>query len=156
MFLPTGGGLQKPSRIIVHAMGEYIVSNGQAYTARDWLLNLGLSTHSLITPSGVNIRCRQDDQVAYHAKGYNVGSLGIEVLVPGVYRADKYHEFLLAITTHYVTDSAYWAAVEQCREWLKAHDISHIDRHSDLDPTRKQDPGSGFPWGIFLEDAANG
>ena len=145
-----GGGHQKPNRIIIHAMGEFIDDGtGRVYSAVDWLKNLKLSVHSLVTPSGVDIRCRDDDQIAWHAKGYNANSLGMEFLVPGVH---NYESFLTAIKTEYLTAEQYQAGVDQVREWMDQLSIGRIDRHSDVSPGRKQDPGEGFPWQQFLHD----
>ena len=147
--LPKGPANQLPDRIVVHAMAEYITHEGREYHAVDYLRMLGLSAHSLITPSGVRIRCRRENQGAWHAKGYNTNSLGVEVLVPGVH---DYESFLDFIQHDYMMPSQYEAVVDQALDWIGDYDILHIDRHSDIDPTRKKDPGDGFPWNRFLLD----
>lgn len=154
-----GNGQQSPSRIIIHAMGEFIyidIRSAQSldmppgeYHAYEFLELRRLSAHILGTPSGVKIRCREDNQGAWHAKGYNANSLSYEYLVPGLH---DYTSFLSAIKTPYVTDAAYQAGVEQILEWKARYGIDRIDRHSDVDPTRKYDPGDGFPWEKLLED----
>lgn len=126
-------------------MAEYV---GEEH-APDFLLRSGLSAHALVAPDGTLYRCRDDDQGAYHAKGFNQHSLGIEVLVAG--RHD-YSSFAKAIALHYITDAQYAAVLAQCREWLRLHDIAKVVRHSDLSPGRKIDPGAGFPWSKFLSD----
>jgi len=78
--LDAGFDNHSPKRIVIHAMGEYIDTEPVDYHAVDWLRKLGLSAHAFITPSGVVIRGRKDAQGAYHAKGYNAGSLGVEFL----------------------------------------------------------------------------
>jgi len=148
-LLPHGGGKQEPKRIVVHAMAEYIKYGEDVLHAYDFLKVVGLSAHSLITPSGVNIRCRKDGQIAYHAKGYNVDSLGIEFLVPGVH---DYESFLDEMENDYLTPVQYKAGLIQIGEWLETHDIQHVDRHGDLDPARKSDPGAGFLWRRLLKD----
>ena len=147
--LAKGAYAQQPSRIVVHAMAEFITDRGREWHAPEFLKNIGLSAHSLITPSGVRIRCRRETQGAYHARGFNRDSLGIEVLVPGVH---DYDSFIEAIKTPYMTKTQYHATVDQCREWLDEFHILSIDRHSDVDPERKHDPGDGFPWTDLLSD----
>ena len=93
--------------------------------------------------------CRADTQGAYHARGFNTNSLGIEILVPGIH---NYGTFLEAIKTGWCTEAAFKSAVEKVREWMKLYDISveNIKRHSDLSPGRKLDPGEGFDWDRFI------
>lgn len=149
--LSAGAPIQNPDSIIVHALAEYIVYNGKSMHAVDYLKFAGLSAHALITMSGVTIRCRRDDQGAYHAKKFNTNSLGIELLVPG--RHD-YESFLYTINNKdYLHIDAYLAAIRQVKSWVEKYSISidKIKRHSDVDPDRKQDPGNMFPWEAFIE-----
>jgi len=132
-------------------MAEYI-EDGITYHAVDYLNKLGLSAHSLITPSGVNIRCRKNGEGAYHAKNFNTDSLGIEILVPGVH---TYQTFIRKIQEPYCTQIQYDSTVSQVKDWIRIFGITEIKRHSDIDPTRKKDPGDGFPWTQFLEDVWN-
>jgi AmpD protein len=141
----------KPTMIVIHAMAEYVLADeGEDYDhAADFLQRLGLSAHVLAAPDGTLYRCRGDDEGAYHARGFNTDSLGIEVLVPG--RHD-YGSFLRAIGAEWVSNAQYAAVVQQCREWMKLYGIKTVVRHSDLSPGRKLDPGAGFPWARFMED----
>lgn len=146
-----GGAHQVPKMIVVHAMGEYIMTDdGGGYVhAVDFLERQGLSAHALVTPTGEIIRLRTDEEGAYHAKGFNTDTLGIEVLVAGNH---NYSTFLRAIDRPYIKAMQYVALVEQCREWVVKYGITRIVRHSDLSPGRKVDPGAGFPWAKFLDD----
>lgn len=135
----------------MHAMAEYLRVDGKIVSAADFLLRIKLSAHVLITPSGRRVRLREDEQGAHHARKFNRNSLGIEFLVPGIH---TYDTFLAAIQQPYVTDAAWRAGVVQTREWRELHNIAAIDRHSDVDPDRKKDPGKGFAWLDFLEAVA--
>jgi len=141
-------GIQLPDTIIVHAMGEYI---GNEH-AVPFLANHKppLSAHSLVDSIGTNYRCRLDTEGAYHAAEYNVNSLGIEFLVPGVYK--DYQSFLDAMKLDYVTEEAYQAGLAQIKDWLHNWPIKTIKRHSDVSPHRKADPGAGFPWQRLMSD----
>jgi len=148
-----------PSSIVIHSMAEYIHIDQAAsvalnipagdYHAFEFLDVSGLSAHILGTPSGVNIRCRYDNEIAWHARGHNTGSLGYEFLVPGLH---DYGSFLEAIKRPYLSAEQYQKGVDQVKQWANHFQIEKIDRHSDLDPTRKKDPGDGFPWEQFKKD----
>lgn len=118
--------------------------------AATFLRSNGLSAHALIKPDGTIIRCRRDNQGAYHAAGHNTNSLGVEFLVPGDH---DYASFVKAIgKSGWVKAAQLKAGVELVAEWVKTHEISftRIKQHSTLSPGRKVDPGSGFPWARFI------
>lgn len=145
-YLEHGGTvINNPDTVVVHAMGEYI---GRDHAVL-FLNKLKLSAHALIAPDGSVYRCRRDDQRAWHARGHNTNSLGIEFLVPGEH---DYSSFLSAIKNPYLTDAQRQAGLDQVREWLMLRPIKTITRHSDISPGRKVDPGDGFPWVDFLHD----
>lgn len=146
--LEFGGSHNEPNRIVVHAMGENI-RDDKVYNAVEWLAKLELSAHALVTPSGDVIRCRNDDEGAWHAKSFNTNSLGIEFLVQGIH---DYGSFIERIKTPWVTPAQYQAGLEQIKEWIYKFSIERIDRHSDVSPGRKVDPGAGFPWQQLLSE----
>lgn len=150
--LPNGPESQTPRRIIVHAMAYQIDYEGERLYAATFLERIGLSAHVLVAPDGQCIRCRSDREGAWHAKGFNTDSLGIEVLVPGVY---DYDGFLGKIQTEWVGDRQLHATADVvanwCHRWGIGTEPGELDRHSDVSPQRKADPGSGFPWTDFLE-----
>ncbi len=144
-MLTKGAIDNAPKQIVVHAMGETINNKGVKYGARDWLKYLGLSSHILVRPDGTLIRCRTDFEGAYHARGYNTDSLGIEFLVPGEH---DYTTFLKAIKKDWVSEAQYKGGAEKIQEWMDKFHI-HLDRvrrHSTISPGRKVDPGSGMDW----------
>lgn len=147
--LHKGAKSQTPSRIVLHAMSEYILYNDEYIHAHKFLKKIGLSAHALVCPNGDIIRCREDEQGAYHAKGYNKNSLGVEFLVEGKH---SYASFLEAISSYYLTLEQHIEGVELLRGWCRKWDIKSIDSHSVLSPSRKFDPGEGFPLEQFLKD----
>lgn len=154
-MLDHGTEVNNPKIIVVHAMGEYIDDGHTVKSARDFLDSYKLSAHILCEPNGDLIQCRADYQVAWHARGHNTNSLGIEVLVSGTH---NYVTFLRAIKKkNWATDEQMISAAEQVREWMYLYhiNIDKVVRHSDLSPDRKVDPGTGFNWIKFkkmLED----
>ena len=150
--LEAGSKTNSPRMIVVHAMGEFLLDPHPIH-ASDFLEKLGLSAHALVSPNGDITICRDDDQGAYHARGYNTDSLGIEVLVQGHH---NYGTFLEKIKTDWVTDEQWDATVTAVRHWMQAYDIPlhKVVRHSDISPGRKVDPGVGFKWEKFLEALA--
>lgn len=142
----------EPSRIVIHAMGENIQSdnNPEVYDhATVFLNNYKLSAHKLIAPNGDVYVCRFDNERASHARGFNTDSLGVEFLVQGNH---NYGTFINKIKTPYLTPEQYESGLMVVRDWKQLHDIQSIDRHSDLSPGRKVDPGLGFPYQEFIRN----
>ena len=113
--------------------------------------NEGLSAHGLIAPNGDTYVCRDDDQGAYHARGYNRDSLGVEFLVQGHH---DYGSFIEAIKSPWVSEEQLEAGIAAVKGWVDAYHIprDRVVRHSDISPGRKVDPGAGFPWEDFLNE----
>lgn len=147
--LEAGNKNNRPKMIVVHSMGEFLLDPHPIH-ATDFLEKIKLSAHALVAPSGDIYICRDDDQGAYHAKGYNTDSLGIEFLVAGHH---DYGSFLETIKTDWVTDEQWDAGVQAVRYWMESYDIPihKVVRHSDISPGRKVDPGVGFKWDKFKE-----
>ena len=158
-YTRIGGGVQVPDKLIIHCMAEYIevdspfetkgktIEAGK-YPAHDWLQMLGLSAHFLIEPNGDVIKQRSTKEICWHAKGFNTGSVGIELLVEGVW---NYSTFLKRIKEDWVTPQQMLTLIELSDDIIEYFDIpeDNILRHSDISPGRKHDPGSGFKWDLF-------
>ena len=142
--LKAGGGRQNPDRIVVHAMGEFIKVHGIIWPALDWLRFNGLSAHALITPSGTLMECRDPTLVAWHAKGHNLDSIGVEFLVPGVHDWGTFKEAIKV--WNWPSDNQYDAGRLLIDRWCGDFDIASkgVFTHHELDPTRRPDPGAGF------------
>lgn len=153
IFTPNeNGGSRRnsPRMIVVHAMGEFLLDPMPIH-ATDFLEKIGLSAHALVSPNGIVYITRDDDQGAWHAKGYNRDTLGIEFLVEGHH---NYGSFLEAIKRDYITEAQWDAGVTVVRGWVIAHNIQRdrVVRHCDISPGRKVDPGDGFKWMNFLDE----
>ncbi len=138
MPINIGEKSQSPSRIVIHAMAEFINGEDQTYYAVDWIRKCNLSVHAFVTPSGVVIRSRKDHEGAWHAREFNPDSLGVEFIVPGVHTEET---FMDAIKTEYLTDIQYKSGLVLVKKWKELFGITRIERHSDLSPGRKVDPG---------------
>lgn len=150
---PNGGGHQPyPDTLIIHAMSEFVIGNdGKVRHATEHLEHDGTSVHAMVTPSGDIIRTRPDNRVAYHCRGHNVNSLGVEVLVAGAY---DWGTFVERIKREYVKPDQFDCLVDFVRGWRGVHPtIKHIKRHSDINPN-KPDVGAGFHWERFLKEVA--
>ena len=134
-------------------MGEYIEYHGKIYPAHRWLEFLKLSAHAIVWPSGAINRLRLDNQGAFHAKGHNTNTLGIEFIVPGKYQnLDQLNQ---RMKTPYLTPEQYESGLWQVRTWMQEHNIEQINNnittHTKLSPERRQDPGAGFPEQFFYD-----
>ena len=148
--LEAGARHNAPRMIVVHSMGEFILDPHPIH-ATDFLAKLGYSAHVLVAPNADIYICREDDQGAYHARGYNTDSLGIEFLVEGHH---NYSTFIETIKSPFVSDEQLEAGIDAVRLWVRTHDIPRdkVVRQSDISPGRKVDPGAGFPWDNFLDE----
>ncbi len=148
--LEAGNRYNDPKMIVIHAMGEFLLDPHPIH-ASDFLEKLGLSAHILVAPNGDVYVCREDSEGAYHARGYNTNSLGIEFLVQGHH---NYGSFLEVIKGDYVTETQWESGVNVVKSWVDFFTIkeSKVVRHSDISPGRKVDPGSGFKWDKFLKE----
>jgi len=128
--------------VILHYTG---MKTGAA--ALDWLCDpdARVSAHYLVEEDGNTWQMVEDSQRAWHAglshwsgaKDINDRSIGIEIVNPG-------HEF-----GYRAFPDAQMRAVETLlAQIIERHQISpaRVVGHSDIAPTRKQDPGELFKW----------
>jgi N-acetyl-anhydromuramyl-L-alanine amidase AmpD len=160
-----GAKSQNPKKVIIHAMGEYILIDKSqeksfktlgkdlpagTYHASEFLERIGLSAHYLQEPNGSFIKTRLTIQGAFHAKGFNSDSIGIEVLVKGVWSYINFEQ-LMKSDKDWVTDLQYKTLPILCNGIIDYFSMKEgsFYRHSDLSPERKFDPGHGFHWEKF-------
>jgi N-acetylmuramoyl-L-alanine amidase len=118
-----------------------------------WLANpqSQVSAHYFVGEDGRIVQMVEESQRAWHAgqsfwageSDINSRSIGIEVANPG-------HEF----GYRGFPRVQIAAVVALCRDILARHAIppTRVLAHSDVAPTRKEDPGELFPWGELNAD----
>jgi N-acetylmuramoyl-L-alanine amidase len=109
-----------------------------------------VSCHYLVAEDGQILRMVPEERRAWHAGNswwrgvtdVNSASIGIEIVNPG-------HEFGYQPFPEEQID----ALVPLIADIKERHGITrgNIVGHSDIAPTRKQDPGELFPWGRFAK-----
>ncbi|MBY0407829.1 MAG: N-acetylmuramoyl-L-alanine amidase [Rickettsiales bacterium] len=128
--------------LVLHYTG---MQTGAEAIARLRDANAKVSAHYVVEENGDFYALVDETQRAWHAgvshwrgaTNINQRSLGIEIVNPG-------HEF-----GYRPFPPAQMTAVSQlCRAILASHDIParNVVAHSDIAPTRKEDPGELFPW----------
>ncbi|MBR0655697.1 N-acetylmuramoyl-L-alanine amidase [Roseomonas arctica] len=110
-----------------------------------------VSSHYVVEEDGCVFRLVPEGRRAWHAgvsywrgeTGLNDSSVGIEIVNPG-------HEW--GYRAFPVLQLA--AVLELCLEVIGRHGIgaANVVGHSDIAPTRKQDPGELFPWAEFAAE----
>lgn len=143
------------NNIIIHAMMNQFEVDSRVFYAPEYLDYIGLSAHFYVHPYGDITASVPIDRIAWHAKGFNEYSIGIEFLVPGIHKAsdtlDNFHE---RINSEWVSPQQLYAGARLVSFLKMIVPDCGISRHSDLDPGRKKDPGNGFPWEDFKKEAA--
>ena len=129
--------------VVLHYTG---MESAEAAIARLTDPKAEVSAHYLIDEDGTIHRLVPEDKRAWHAgeahwrgiTDVNSASIGIELVNPG--HEFGYREF---------TPAQIEALIPLLHEIKDRHDITrgNIVGHSDVAPTRKQDPGELFPWG---------
>jgi len=133
---------QAISVVVIHYTGMR-----DAASAIDWLRNPAsrVSAHYLIAEDGQVLRMVAEDKRAWHAglsywrgmRALNAHSVGIEIVNPG-------HEFgYRPFTIHQMN-----ALLPLLAGIVARHQVApaNVVGHSDVAPSRKQDPGELFDW----------
>ena len=146
--------------VVIHTM-EVAESAGAAEICAQWFADPAseVSAHYCVD-ADTTIQCVREEDIAWHARGGNTNSIGIELAGFAGQRALGWNDpFSLA-----VIDRAARLAAEICERHgipirrLRAADLSAAKRgitgHADVSAAFRKsdhwDPGPDFPWGRFL------
>lgn len=146
-------------RIVWHAIGEWVVDGtnvggkgrGYVWHCTDWLRAIGRSTHAFALPDGRIVREVDSWYAAWHAKGWNMRSVGLEYVLPGVWPYARFIEAMkvglaaAVYTGQQLRAGATWTA-ERMAEHEVAFEPESITTHHDCSPKVKWDPGVPFPF----------
>ncbi len=139
---------RKPDLILLHYTG---MQTGEAALERLCSAESKVSSHYVVFEDGRIVQCVPEERRAWHAgvsywageTDINACSIGIEIVNPG-------HEF--GYVDFPLRQIA--AVISLCKSIITRRGPIAPDRilaHSDVAPTRKQDPGEKFPWGLLHE-----
>jgi N-acetylmuramoyl-L-alanine amidase len=139
---------RKPDMILLHYTG---MQTGEAALERLCSAESRVSAHYVVFEDGRIVQCVPEERRAWHAGvsfwageiDINSCSIGIEIVNPG--HEFGYRDFPLRQTA---------AVISLCKSILTRRGPIPADRvlaHSDVAPTRKQDPGERFPWALLHE-----
>lgn len=136
-----------PDIILLHYTG---MQTGKAALDRLTSAESKVSSHYVVFEDGRIVQCVQETKRAWHAgvshwageTDINSASIGIEIVNPG-------HEF--GYRNFPLRQIA--AVISLCKSILTRYDIrpDRVLAHSDVAPSRKQDPGERFPWQLLHE-----
>lgn len=152
--------------VVLHAIGEWVVDytnaggKGQNYTwhCTDWLRAIGRSCHAFCMPDGRLVREVDSAYKAWHCKGSNSRSVGIEFVLPGVWPYGKFQAAMQGKRDAAYTDAQIRAGAEWVSDRMIEHEIelsiggnseAVIRSHSVIAPGLKFDPGVPFPIASF-------
>ncbi len=137
-----------PDMILLHYTG---MKTGEAALERLCTREAKVSAHYVVFESGRIVQCVPETLRAWHAgvsswageTDINSRSIGIEIVNPG--HEFGYREFPLRQIA---------AVISLCKSIVTRRGPISAERvlaHSDVAPSRKQDPGEKFPWELLNE-----
>jgi len=141
-------GGRPPDMILLHYTG---MQSGDVALQRLTTAESKVSAHYVVFENGRVVQCVPEERRAWHAgdsmwagdTDINSRSIGIEIVNPG-------HEF--GYPDYPLRQIA--AVISTCKSIMTRKGPFSADlilAHSDVAPSRKQDPGEKFPWGLLSE-----
>ncbi|MDB5673895.1 MAG: Amidase [Sphingomonas bacterium] len=142
------GDGRSPDMILLHYTG---MQTGEAALQRLCTREAKVSAHYVVFESGRIVQCVPEAKRAWHAgvshwageTDINSRSIGVEIVNPG--HEFGYADFPLRQTA---------AVISLCKSIFTRRGPISAERilaHSDVAPSRKQDPGEKFPWELLSE-----
>ena len=141
------GGHVWPNSIVLHYTG---MADGASALRRLCDASAEVSSHYVVAEDGKVLQLVPEARRAHHAgrgswageTDLNSASVGIEIVNGG-------HEFGLPPYPHVQVE----AVTALCRDVMDRHGIGpeRVLAHSDLAPSRKEDPGELFPWRLLAQ-----
>jgi N-acetylmuramoyl-L-alanine amidase len=139
---------QPPDMIVLHYTG---MATGEAALQRLCTAESKVSSHYVVFEDGRIVQCVPEERRAWHAgvaswageTDINSCSIGIEIVNPG--HEFGYRDFPLRQVA---------AVISLCKSIMTRRGPLSAERilgHSDVAPSRKQDPGEKFPWGLLSD-----
>jgi N-acetylmuramoyl-L-alanine amidase len=137
----------KPDMLVLHYTG---MASIDAAITKLCTAGTDVSAHYVVMDNGHIIQCVPEERRAWHAgiaswdgeTDINSCSIGIEIANPG--HSHGYPDF---------PKRQVAAVIMLCRSIFTRYRIPpwRVLGHSDVAPTRKQDPGEKFPWNVLHE-----
>ena len=137
-----------PDLILLHYTG---MPTGEAALERLCSADSKVSSHYVVLEDGRIVQCVPEERRAWHAgvsswageTDINSCSIGVEIVNPG--HEFGYRDFPLRQIA---------AVITLCKSIMTRRGPINADRilaHSDVAPSRKQDPGEKFPWDLLSD-----
>ena len=140
----TKGRPGNPTLVVIHST-EGDTAGGAARWFQN--VNAGGSAHVVVDDAEV-YRCVDDADTAWHAIGFNSIGLGLEIAGHASWNRDEWLDHMPRLTE----------AARIHAGWCKAYDIPLVESttrgyhsHKGLPGNDHTDPGTGFPWDVYLD-----
>lgn len=151
------GNNENHGYMMIHAMARSIYYEGRMWDYFDLLNHLNRGVHFAVLPDGQVIQHAPIDNMLWHAKGANFGSIGVELLVEGVYDLGALHRKIDPnIATFNVYSREQYDGLLSVIDYLVVKDYVRTpyynwDTHHSQSGGRKRDPGNSFDFATWID-----
>ena len=143
--------------MMIHAMARDIWYEGIMQNYFDLLTSLGRGVHFVILPDGQVIQHAPITRRLWHARGANWDSVGVELLVEGVYDLGALYSKINKNTAAFdVYSRGQYDGLLSIMDYLVEKDYVkspyfNWDTHQSQSSGRKKDPGNSFDFATWTE-----